>query len=187
MNCNEYLSLLETATADEIAMPEARAHTTWCHDCSRLTRIVLEREHRVRMAYDALDSYLPAGHVSAHALATARRHRIVRNVQAAFTTLIVAMMLIVVSRLLVFRGAAAPRRAASGATFRLQCLSPEQAAEVIRPVLGNTGSVVIPPGPLAVIRVGAAPDQMARVRALLDRLDSPAAAKCAAQVTVPKG
>ena len=72
-------------------------------------------------------------------------------------------------------------------TFRLQCLSPEQALEVLRPYVGRAGLIAArPSSPLGLIHVEAPPDMMARVRLIIDKYDNPSQSQCAVQVTVPK-
>jgi hypothetical protein len=71
-------------------------------------------------------------------------------------------------------------------TFRLQCLSPEQAAELLHPHVRAGFISFRPNSPLGVIRVEASPEEMVVARSVLDRYDSPAESQCAVQVTVPK-
>lgn len=77
-----------------------------------------------------------------------------------------------------------PRQDAS--VPRLQCLSPEQAAEVLRPHIQTTGRVSFRANsPVGIITVEASPEEMEAARSLLERYDSPAESQCAVQVTVP--
>jgi hypothetical protein len=71
--------------------------------------------------------------------------------------------------------------------FPLECLSPDQAAALLRTHVRdpNRVSIVIRP-PVGIIRVVAPEDAMDHVRALIDEFDNGARTKCAAQVPVPR-
>jgi type II secretory pathway component GspD/PulD (secretin) len=82
---------------------------------------------------------------------------------------------------------APPPTARVSETFRLQCLSPEQAAEVLRPHIQATGLISFQPNSsLGVIKVEASREEMVTARSVLDRYDSPAESQCSVQVTVPR-
>ena len=55
-------------------------------------------------------------------------------------------------------------------SLQVRCLSPQDAAELIRPYLDRTSAVSIPPSP-DVLRIRATPAQIDRIRALLDRAE----------------
>ena len=48
MNCDTYLSMLETLPVEELAYGGAREHAANCRDCDRVTRVVAERERNMR-------------------------------------------------------------------------------------------------------------------------------------------
>lgn len=79
-----------------------------------------------------------------------------------------------------------PRTVMLKETFRLQCLSPDQAAEVLRPIVGLSGMMTRPPSQLGLITVQTSREVMQRVQSVLDRYDSPALSQCAVQIRVPK-
>lgn len=183
MNCNEYLSLLATLPVDELSHGPAREHSAFCHDCDRVTREVVSFEQTTRRAFDDARSSLPAALVAVHTLETARRRNIVRYFKAAVGIAIAAgVMIVVVSRV-----APVPARVpVAGETFRLQCLSPEQAAVVIKPFISPGSLISIPSRSLGVITVQASNEEMQKVRSILDHYDNAGQAQCAVQVTVPK-
>jgi hypothetical protein len=64
-------------------------------------------------------------------------------------------------------------------TFRLGCLSPAQAIDIIR--MGSSKNVVVstrPKSPLGVIDVTAPPEELDQVQALIERYDNRAASRC---------
>jgi hypothetical protein len=64
--------------------------------------------------------------------------------------------------------------------FLLRCLSPGQAAVLVRPLLDlPTNTVVVSPNAPGVLTVRGTPAQLGRVRALLDGYDGPGGPACA--------
>jgi hypothetical protein len=65
-------------------------------------------------------------------------------------------------------------------SFQLRCVSPAQAGELIRPLVGSSGTVFInPTGVPGVLLVRASEEQLKQVKALLDKYDGPPGAACA--------
>jgi hypothetical protein len=184
MNCEDYLSMLATLPVEELAYGDARDHAGRCRECDRITRVVAERERNMVMAFGDLHLSVPAGQIAAHALVTARRRTVALYYRIGLGFVTVAFILyIVMSR-------QTPAPSASGdvrETFQLQCLSPEQAAELLRPVIQATGHVSFQTNsPLAIIKVEASSEVMERVRSALERYDSPTESRCAVQPTAPR-
>ena len=180
MNCDTYLSMLATLPIDELGYGDARAHAANCRDCDRVTRVVAERERNMVMAFAEAHAPTAAGPIAARALVISRRRRIALYYRVGLSIATAATLLLFITS----RRTAAARR---NETFRLQCLSSEQALEILRPTVSPDVSLLAPPGPaLGVIRVGASPVEMERVRALLDRYDSPTQSQCGLQLAVPK-
>ena len=46
MTCDDYLALLESLPVEELRYGAAREHATICPECSRVTRVVVEREQK---------------------------------------------------------------------------------------------------------------------------------------------
>lgn len=167
MNCDTYLSMLATLPADELAYGSPREHAASCRDCDRVTRVVAEREQNMLMAFGELYPPVPAGPIAARALVLSRRRRIALYYRIGLGVVTAASLLFVVRRKV---PVTIPR---VSETFRLQCLSPDQAVEVLRPYMSPSVSIVIPAdSPVGVIRVGATPAEMERIRSLLDRYDN---------------
>jgi hypothetical protein len=182
MNCDDYLSMLATLPVDELADGRAREHADTCPECNRVTRVVVARERSMLAVYGELPMAATAPEVAARALRTSRHrtvslyYRIGLGLSAA-----AALLYAVYAR----RDSATPPVPTVRETIRLQCLSPEQAAEVLRPYLHRTGSITIRPTPLGLIHVEATAKDMTTAHKILERFDNPAASQCAVQVKLP--
>jgi hypothetical protein len=184
MNCDNYLSMLATLPVEELAYGGAREHAVNCRECDRVTRVVAERERNMLMAFGDLYLSVPPGEIAARALVISRRRKAALHYRIG---LAVAMALSIFY-MIMSRWAPAPSPNASvSETFQLQCLSPEQAAEVLRPHIQAAGRVSFQANsPLAIIKVEASPEAMERARSVLARYDTPTASQCAVQLTMPK-
>jgi hypothetical protein len=184
VNCDDYLSMLATLPVEDLAYGRAREHAAGCRDCDRVTRVVAERERNMLMAFDELHSSVPAAETAASALTRSRRRKVALYYEMGIGVAMVAIVLYMMMSLTV---PAPPPGAQVSETFRLQCLSPEQAAEVLRSRIPATARISFrPSSPLGVIKVEALREDIATARSVLDRYDSPAESQCAVQVTVPK-
>ena len=76
MNCDTYLSMLETLPVEELAYGDARLHAATCRDCDRVTRVVAERERNMLMAYGELYLPGPVDAVAARARELSRRRKV---------------------------------------------------------------------------------------------------------------
>ena len=174
MTCDTYLSMLATLPIKDLAYGDAREHAANCRDCDRVTRVVAERERTMLMAFDELYPPVPAGPIAARALVMSRRRRIALYYRIGLGVATVASFLFVIMARRVV-----PQRAMIE-TFRLQCLSPDQAIEVLRPIISPAVTVSAPGNsPVATLRVGASPEEIERVRAVLARMFGERAADAA--------
>jgi hypothetical protein len=146
--------------------------------------VVAAREHNMLMAFGDLHSSVPAAQTVASALMRSRRRKVAFYYEIGLGIATVA----IVSYMMMSRIASAPPPSSMvSETFQLLCLSPEQAAEVLRPHIQATGRISFRPNsPLGVIKVEASHEDVVTARSVLDRYDSPAESQCAVQVTVPK-
>jgi hypothetical protein len=176
---------LATLPVEELAHGRAREHAAGCRDCDRVTRVVAEREHNMLMGFDDLHSSVPAAQTAASALTRSRRRKVALYYEIGLGIATVAIVFyLMISRIV----PAPPPSSRVSETFRLQCLSPEQAAEVLRPHIQATSLISFRPNSLlGVIKVEASREELVTARSVLDRYDSPAQSQCAVQVTVPKG
>lgn len=183
MNCDDYLSMLATLPVDELAYGHARDHASACPDCDRVTRVVAARERNMRLAFDSLQPSVPVEQTVFRAMEASRRRRIARYYELALG---VAMAAGLVGLATLKRATPAPVATVSE-TFRLQCLSPDQATEVLRPYLSAKSSISIPSrSTLAVIVVRGSGEDLRNVRTALERYDNATESQCAVRVTVPK-
>jgi len=183
VNCNDYLSMLATLPVDELAYGNAREHVSTCHDCDRVTRVVVERERNMRLAFDDLHSSVPAPLTATRALEASRRRRIARYYEVGLGVAMAATLMYFVSLRVT------PERArvvTVTETFRLQCLSPEQAVEMIRPYVSAIGEIKLPSSTLGIVSVRAPIEDVQNARSILDRYDDPRVSQCGVRVTVPK-
>ena len=93
---------------------------------------------------------------------------------ATLTAVIVAIGSVGIGRAVVPVPAEVVREA-----FLLRCLSPAEAAALIRPILGENGQVYVNPRAPRVLNVAATPSRIERVRAELDRQDGAGSPACA--------
>ena len=183
MTCDDYLSMLETLPVQELNYGEAREHAAYCSECNRVTRVVAARERNMMMAYDSAYPSASAVTVAERAIVTARRQRIAFFYRAGLSiaAVVVAALFVVTRRAVPAEGPAVVEE------FNLQCLSPSQAAELLRQEIPLNERVVIRTRPpLAVIEFGGSRDQLEAARWILSRYDTPDRAKCAAEVVVPR-
>jgi hypothetical protein len=183
MNCDDYLSLLETLPVEDLAHGRPREHADGCLDCERVTRVVAEHERNMIMAFEDVRVPVPAAQTAARALVASRRRKVAVTYNIGLGLATAATVLYV----MLSRFSPAPRQGPMvSETFRLQCLSPAQAAEVLRPYIQPTGLMSFrPSSPLGVIHVEAPLVTMTVVRSILERYDTPSRSQCAVQVIVP--
>jgi hypothetical protein len=93
---------------------------------------------------------------------------------ASFVAVIVALGFVGIRRSVAPAGRELAREA-----FMLRCLSTGEAAALIRPILGENGQAYSRPDAPRVLNVSGTPAQIERVRAELDRRESPGSAACA--------
>ena len=185
MNCDDYLAMLATLPVDELAYGRAREHAAGCRHCDRVTRVVAEREQNMLMAFGELRPSVPAAQTAATALMRSHRRKVGRYYQRGLGIAMVATVLLYVTMARMTPAPAPGARVSE--TFQLDCLSPEQAAEVLRPRIEPTALISFRPGPaLGVISVEASREEIAVARSVLERYDSPAESRCAVQTTAPK-
>lgn len=183
MNCDTYLSMLATLPMDELALGDTRVHATTCRDCDRVTRVVAERERNMILAFGDLYPTAASGSMATRALMISRRQTVALYYRIGLGLAAVATVLFIIMS----RRVMPANVSRMSETFRLQCLSPEQAAEVLRPIRSQNASISIrPDSPLGIIRVEAPPAEMARLRAVLASYDTPSRSQCGVKLTIPK-
>jgi len=184
MTCEDYLSMLETLPVEELAYGAARDHAAQCHDCNRVTRVVAARERNMTLAYAEAYPSASAVTVAERAIVTSRRRRVAFYVRAALgATAVVALFGMIMMR----RVVPAPSRTLVQETFNLQCLSPDQAAEMLRQKIPHApGLSISARPPLGVLHIEGSPVEVAAARSVLDRFDTPARSQCGVELTLPR-
>ena len=180
MNCETYQSMLATLPIDELTHSDARTHVATCRDCDRVSRVVAERERNMLMAFGELYPPTPADPVAVRALEVSRRRKIGVYYRVGLGAVVSAALLSIV----VARVVPSPN-AMVNETFRLHCLSPEQAIEIVG---RGSKNMVVYAGPAApnVINIAAPAEELTRIRALMDIYDNPSASQCRVQPAEPK-
>lgn len=176
MNCDDYLSMLSTVPVEELSYGGAREHASGCRDCDRVTRVVIERERSMLLAYGDLHSSVPAAQVAERAFATSQRRRIGRYYEFGLAFAVVSTIAVVIfTRYAV----PSPVKNIGSASFPLQCLSAERAAALIQPLLQAHSSMTFQPASTAnILNIRATQPEMATVRLFLDHYDNAAKSTC---------
>ena len=181
MTCDDYLAMLATLPVDELEYGRAREHAAGCRDCDRVTRVVAERERNLRLAFGDLHSSVPAVQVAAGAVDHANRRRVARYYQIGLgiTGAATALYMLVMARAV----PSPPPTARVSETFQLQCVSPAQAVELLRPHihLPTSRFVFRDNAPRAGLTVETSPEDMAKARMMIDHYDNSARSHCARQ------
>src|SRR5262245_6526870 len=185
MTCEDYLSMLETLPVEELAYGAARDHAAQCHDCNRVTRVVAARERNMTLAYAEAYPSASAVTVAERAIVASRRRRIAFFIRAGLGAMAVVAL---VGTLATRRVLPTPSRTlVTHETFRLQCLSPQQAAELLRQEIPNAAGLSIsgPRPPLGVLHIAGSKVDVEAARSIIDRYDTPAQSQCGVEVKLP--
>ena len=186
MTCEDYLSMLETLPVEELAYGEARDHAAQCHDCNRVTRVVAARERNMTLAYAEAYPSASAVTVAEQAIVASRRRRIAFYVRAALGA---AAVVAIVGTITTRRVLPIPSRTlVQQETFRLQCLSPQQASELLLQEIPNADGLLIsaPRPPLGLLHVEGSQAKLRAARSIIDRYDTPVRSQCGVQIVLPK-
>lgn len=196
MNCNDYLAMLSTLPVEELEYGSARAHVTECRDCDRVTRVVVERELSMLVAYADLDSGMSAALVASNASALSARRRVARYYKVALGLAALATVAYMAGSRTLLRIPDAHTMVAGmpvegvpaetiTETLVVRCGSPEVAAEMLRTHLQGTATLISrsasSPG---FITIEASPQQMDVARDILSRL-GPSDGVCAVLAPQP--
>ena len=170
---------------------ELQAHLATCERCASAAALVATADRTLAAVLAGDAARRPASAVAAHAWATVHRAWYRRWLTAALCLTAVALVWLLAWVLVVpelRRLTAAPPPVVTE-TFSLACLSPEQAASIIRPYLpapenprwqAERFDVVPARGGIRAITVRAPHEVIARVPAVLSRFERDADAACRA-------
>lgn len=181
MNCQECLATLATASAAELEQSDlARQHYATCPDCSRVIKLVVGAERDLGAGLNKISSNVPAAITAETAIAVAKRRRTGKLLAVVFAVLIAATLWVTWIQVIVPSMRATAELARPNLvteTIKLQCLSSEQAGDLISPYVRSNGSIYyVAKPPLKILTVRATPEELRAVKTLLERFDSPAEA-----------
>ena len=185
MTCQECLAALATGSIAEIAHNgSAREHCATCEECSRVVRLIAEAERDLARAFDSIVSAVPATRTAEMAIGFSRRRRTARLLSAIFTLALAALIWLAWTRVVV-RGAQATAEIASlnqhTLTARLDCLTSNQAGELISPYVRSDGSAwYAAKPPLRILTVRGTPEELKKVREILAQFDNAKLSTCTA-------
>lgn len=178
MKCQECLSTLATASVNEVEQNDAlRQHYSTCADCSRAVRLVADGERELAAVLNGISSGVPATVTAETAIAVAKRRRIGKALSVVFGALIVVSLWLTWIRVIVPGMQATAELARSRLvteTIRLECLSSEQAGDLISPYVRSNGSVYyVTKSPTRAITVRTTAEELRTVKTVLGRFDNP--------------
>ncbi len=175
---------------------DARAHATACRDCDRVTRVVVERERGMLVAYAGLASTTTPTQLAASAFALSNR----RRVAIYYKVILAAAALATVSYMVLSRAVislpgtlgiaagtpvAAPPARMHSEMFEIRCVSLEKAAAMLRTHLQGDARVTFRPSSLpGFITVDASRQQIIAARDILRQLERSNESACALPTAV---
>jgi hypothetical protein len=183
MNCQECLSELATGSLREMPADSAlMQHCATCPDCSRLTTLLRDREYNAANVLNNLPPISNPITVAETSVRTAQRRRVGRVVVMLTGAALVVTIWIAAAKIFfpaMSRGDLGNRTALRTETIGLQCLSPEQAADIIFPYVRTRGSTFYTPkSGISAITVRGTAAEVAKSRDLLLAFESDPAAAC---------
>jgi hypothetical protein len=186
MTCDEYLSMLATGSVKELVKDRPGEHAAGCPHCERATRVVMTRESNLVAAFENVYSNTPASVTADVALAKSRQRdfgRMYFITWAIASAIVVAIVVwFAASRVHFARpGDDATVAPVAEQAFLLRCLSPGQAAELLRPYLGPDGMLRISVGAPGVLTIRATQDRLRKAKSILNRYEHSPDGVCPAQ------
>jgi hypothetical protein len=183
MTCEECLSELATGSLRELPSDSAvMQHCATCPDCSRLTTLLRDREYEAATVLNNLPPMSNPIAVAEASVLTAHRRRVggvvvMLSGAALVVTIWLALANIVIPAMNSSEMGA--RKTLRTETISLQCLSPQQAADVISPYIREPGSTFyLPTSGISAITVRGSPGEIAKARSLIEQFEPDAGAAC---------
>ena len=183
MTCEECLSELATGSLRELAADSAvMQHCVTCPDCSRLTTLLRDREYNAANILNNLPPMSNPITVAETSVSTAQRRRVGRVVVMLSGAALVVTIWLAAAKIFLpamHRGDIIASSSLRTETISLQCLSPQQAADIINPYVRSRGSTFYIPGSgLSAITVRGNAQELAKSRDLLRQFEDDPAAAC---------
>jgi len=183
MTCEECLSELATGSLREMpADSSVMLHCATCPDCSRLTTLLRDREYNAANVLNNLPPMSSPITVAETSVRTAHRRRVGRVVvmlsgAALVVTIWIAAATTIIPAL--NRADATTSSTLRTETISLRCLSPQQAADIIKPYVRSRGSTYyVPTSGISAITVRGNASEVAKSRNLIAVFEEDPAAAC---------
>jgi hypothetical protein len=183
MTCEECLSELATGSLREMPPDSAvMLHCATCPDCSRLTTLLRDREYNAANVLNNLPPMSSPITVAETSVRTAHRRRVGRVVVMLSGAALVVTIWIAAATTII--PALNQADATTSSTLRtetisLRCLSPQQAADIIKPYVRSRGSTYfVPTSGISAITVRGNASEVAKSRNLIGEFEEDPAAAC---------
>jgi hypothetical protein len=186
MTCAEVLDMLSTASLRDMPADSAvMAHCATCPECARVTTMLREKEYDAASILNGLPPMSNPITLAQESVVTSKRRRIGRVAVIASGTALAATIWIAASLTIIPALNHADARLASELrteTMQLNCLSPQQAADIINPYVRSHGSAYyIPRSGISAITVRGTGTELAKSRDLIAQFDTDPGAACKIQ------
>lgn len=183
MTCEQCLEELVTGSLRELPSDSAvMQHCATCPDCSRLTTLLRDREYEAATVLNNLPPMSNPLTVAETSVRTAQRRRVGRVVvMLSGAALVVTIWLAAANTIIPAMNSSemGARKTLRTETISLQCLSPQQAADVIGPYIREAGSTYyLPTSGISAITVRGSPGEIAKARSLINQFEPDAGAAC---------
>lgn len=183
MTCEECLSELATGSLREMAVDSpVMQHCVTCPDCAQLTTLLRDREYNAANILNNLPPMSNPLTVAETSVSTAQRRRVGGFVVMLSGAALIVTVWIAAAKIFIpamERSESIGSSALRTETIPLQCLSPEQAADIINPYVRARGSTYYTPtSGISAITVRGTASEVAKSRELLGTFDADPAAAC---------
>jgi len=187
MTCEQCLSELTTGSLREMSSDSpVMLHCASCPDCSHLTTLLRDREYNAANVLNSLPPMSNPVTLAETSVRTAQRRRIGNVVvMLSGAALVVTIWLAAANTIIPAMNSSemGARKTLRTETISLQCLSPQQAADVISPYIREAGSTYyLPTSGISAITVRGSPGELAKARDLIKQFEPDAGAACRAPV-----
>jgi len=183
MTCAEVLEALSTASLRDMPADSAvMAHCASCPDCARVTTMLREKEYEAASVLNGLPPMSNPVTLAEESVITSKRRRVGRVAVIATGAALVATIWIAASLTIIpalNRGDARFAYEPHTETMQLDCLSPQQAADIINPYVRSHGSTYyLPSSGISAITVRGTGRELSKSRELIAEFESDPRAAC---------
>jgi hypothetical protein len=180
MTCDECLVEMETMSTSDISGSAVAVHSATCVECARVLQAIADADRLMMQERDESYFTTPPDEVAKRAVLLGQRRRVYSGVSVVFLALAgftvwYAFMLLQRSN----RDRYSAREEGVTESFEVRCLSTTNVRELLEPYMRTPGSQLMPTKPpLRVFTVRTTRAEMAKVREVLQRFDTPANGNC---------